>query len=164
MSPLGNTFANGGTIHIKPENKGKFTEYCGGKVTSECIAKGKRSDDPAVRKRATFAANARKWKHAFGGNLLTNGAVWDNGVTIIGNGGTHEENPMEGVPMGVDGQGIPNLVEEGEVIFNDYVFSDRMNVPNSMRSSLGLSKGKNLTFAKAAKKFFFFSSRRRHTR
>lgn len=152
MSPFGNTFANGGTIHIKPENKGKFTEYCGGKVTSECIAKGKRSDDPAVRKRATFAANARKWKHAFGGNLLTNGAVWDNGVTIIGNGGTHEENPMEGVPMGVDGQGIPNLVEEGEVIFNDYVFSDRMNVPNSMRSSLGLSKGKNLTFAKAAKK------------
>lgn len=152
MSPFGNTFANGGTIHIKPENKGKFTEYCGGKVTSECIAKGKRSDDPAVRKRATFAANARKWKHAFDGNLLTNGAVWDNGVTIIGNGGTHEENPMEGVPMGVDGQGIPNLVEEGEVIFNDYVFSDRMNVPNSMRSSLGLSKGKNLTFAKAAKK------------
>ena len=96
--------------------------------------------------------NARKWKHAFGGNLITNGAEWDNGLIIIGNGGTHEENPMEGVQMGMDAQGVPNLVEEGEVIFNDYVFSDRMNVPNSMRSSLGLSKGKNLTFAKAAKK------------
>lgn len=152
MSPFGNTFANGGGIHIKKANRGKFTKYCGGKVTSECIAKGKRSSDPAVRKRATFAASARKWKHAFGGDLLTHGAEWDNGITIIGNGGTHEENPMEGVQMGMDAQGIPNLVEEGEVIFNDYVFSDRINVPNSMRSSLGLSKGKNLTFAKAAKK------------
>lgn len=65
----GNTHANGGKIHIKPENRGKFTEYCGGKVTSECIAKGKRSSDPAVRKRATFAANSRKWKHDDGGPL-----------------------------------------------------------------------------------------------
>lgn len=68
-SPELNTFAKGGKIHIKPENRGKFTEYCGGKVTSECIAKGKRSKDPAVRKRATFAANSRKWKHAGGGPL-----------------------------------------------------------------------------------------------
>lgn len=67
-SPL-NTFAKGGGIHIKPQNKGKFTSYCGGNVTAECIAKGKRSSDPAVRKRATFAANARKWKHAEGGFL-----------------------------------------------------------------------------------------------
>jgi hypothetical protein len=36
-------------------------------VTSECIARGKNSSDPAVRKRATFAANARKWKHKEGG-------------------------------------------------------------------------------------------------
>lgn len=47
-------------IHIKPSNRGKFTEYCGGKVTAECIARGKRSNDPKIRKRATFAANARK--------------------------------------------------------------------------------------------------------
>ncbi len=51
----------GGKIHIKKENRGKFTDYCGGKVTSECIAKGKRSPNPAIRKRATFAANVRKW-------------------------------------------------------------------------------------------------------
>lgn len=48
-------------IHIKKENRGKFTDYCGGKVTSECISKGKNSPNPAIRKRATFAANARKW-------------------------------------------------------------------------------------------------------
>ena len=48
-------------IHIKKENKGKFTEYCGGKVTNECIQKGKNSPDPKIRKRATFAGNVRKW-------------------------------------------------------------------------------------------------------
>lgn len=152
MSPFGNTFAKGGKIHIKPENKGKFTKYCGGKVTSECIAKGKRSSDPAVRKRATFAANARKWKHAFGGDLITNGADWDTGITIIGNGGTHEENPMEGVQMGMDTQGVPNLVEEGEVIFNDYVFSNRMKVPKVISSKYKLRENKGITFADAAKK------------
>lgn len=135
-----NTFAKGGKIHIKPENRGKFTKYCGGKVTSECIAKGKRSSDPAIRKRATFAANARKWHHAFGGDLLTNGAEWDNGLRIIGNGGTHEENPMEGVPMGMDAEGNPNLVEQGEVIFNDYVFSNRLFADGGLLESFNLPK------------------------
>ena len=50
-------------IHIKKENRGSFTEYCGGKVTSECIQRGKNSPNPVIRKRATFAANVRKWKH-----------------------------------------------------------------------------------------------------
>lgn len=133
-------FAKGGKIHIKKANRGKFTDYCGGKVTSECIARGKRSKSAAVRKRATFAANARKWHHAFGGylydeggNLYTSvpdigqhGGDFSNGVTVIGNGGTHEENPMEGVPMGVAPDGTPNLVEQGEVKFNNYVFSNRL--------------------------------------
>lgn len=65
----GQLFKNGGGIHIKKANRGKFTEYCGGKVTSECIARGKHSSSPAVRKRATFAQNARGWKHADGGPL-----------------------------------------------------------------------------------------------
>ena len=89
-------------------------------------------------------------KKAFGGNLITNGAEWDNGLTIIGNGGTHEENPMEGVQIGIDPQGVPNLVEEGEVIFNDYVFSNRMKVPKAIRQKYKLRD--NITFAEAAKK------------
>ena len=148
-----NTFAKGGKIHIKPENRGKFTKYCGGKVTSECIAKGKRSSDPAVRKRATFAANARKWHHAFGGDLLTHGAEWDNGLRIIGNGGTHEESPMEGVPMGMDAEGTPNLVEQGEVIFNDYVFSNRMFADGGLLESFNLPKSYDgYSFAAIAEK------------
>ena len=152
-SPELNTFAKGGKIHIKPENRGKFTKYCGGKVTSECIARGKRSSDPAVRKRATFAANARKWHHAFGGDLLTHGAKWDNGLRIIGNGGTHEENPMEGVPMGMDAEGNPNLVEQGEVIFNDYVFSNRLFADGGLLESFNLPKSYDgYSFAAIAEK------------
>lgn len=62
-------FKKGNKIHIKKENRGKFTDYCGGKVTSECIQRGKNSPDPKIRKRATFAANVRTWKHQSGGIL-----------------------------------------------------------------------------------------------
>lgn len=54
---------NGSKIHIKKKNRGKFTQYCGGNVTEECIKRGKNSPNPAIRKRATFAQNARKFKH-----------------------------------------------------------------------------------------------------
>lgn len=60
-------FKKGNKIHIKKANRGKFTDYCGGEVTNECIQRGKHSSNPAVRKRATFAQNARRWKHKLGG-------------------------------------------------------------------------------------------------
>lgn len=60
-------YKKGHKIHIKKQNRGKFTEYCGGNVTDACIQKGKNSPDPKIRKRATFAANARTWKHQLGG-------------------------------------------------------------------------------------------------
>lgn len=52
----------GGKIHIKKSHRGRFTNYCGGKVTQECIRKGKNSSNPKIRKMATFADNSRKWK------------------------------------------------------------------------------------------------------
>lgn len=147
MSPFGNTFGEGGGIHIKKKNRGKFTDYCGGKVTSECIQRGLHSSNPTTRKRANFARNARKW-HSFGGWLNTQGGDFTNGITYIDNGGTHEQNPNEGVQMGVDKQGIPNLVEEGEVIFNDYVFSNRIKVPKELKNKYKIHGN---TFAEAAK-------------
>lgn len=87
---------------------------------------------------------------AFGGTLSSNGADWTNGLTWINNGGTHEENPYEGVPMGIDSGGKPNLVEEGEVVFDDYVFSARLTVPKTMRDKYKLKE--DITFADAAKK------------
>lgn len=61
------SYKKGNKIHIKESQKGSFTRYCNGKVTSECIRRGKNSPDPKIRKKATFAANARKWKHKDGG-------------------------------------------------------------------------------------------------
>lgn len=143
-----NYFNSGGKIHIKKKNRGKFTSYCGGKVTSECIARGKRSSNPTIRKRAVFAQNARKFKHADGGPLLTQGGIFSNGVIQINEGGTHSENPFEGVQMGVDNQGIPNLVEQGEVVWNDYVFSNRLKPSKEMKKK---NKYKGDTFADIAK-------------
>lgn len=142
-----NTFSKGGGIHIKKKNRGKFTDYCGGNVTSECIQRGLHSSNPTTRKRANFARNARKW-HSFGGWLNSQGGNFTNGVTFIDNGGSHEANPFEGVQMGIDPQGVPNLVEEGEVIFNDYVFSDRMKLPKKLKEKYSI---KGETFADAAK-------------
>ena len=91
-------------------------------------------------------------RFSVGGPMHSYGADWTNGIKIIEEGGTHEENPYEGVQMGIDPQGVPNLVEEGEVIWNDYVFSNRMKVPKRDRIKYKLTGPKNLTYAEAAKK------------
>lgn len=44
----------------------------------------------------------------------------------VDTGGSHEENPNGGVQVGVDPQGIPNVLEEGEPVYNDYVYSDNI--------------------------------------
>jgi hypothetical protein len=48
------------------------------------------------------------------------------GLLKINEGGSHEENPNGGVQLGVDQQGIPNLVEEGEMVYDDFVYSDNI--------------------------------------
>ena len=98
---------------------------------------------------------------SFGGNLNTAGANFTTGMKHINKGDTHENNPYEGVPMGVDPQGTPNLVEEGETIYNDYVFSDRLKVPKQKikkgqtkftQEEKILHKYEGKTYADAAKK------------
>lgn len=139
-----NTFAEGGNIHIKPSKRGTFTAAAkkhGKSVQSFAsqVLANKENYSPAMVKKANFARNAAKW-HSFGGDLNTNGSDFSNGQTIVGNGGTHEENPMEGVPMGMDAEGNPNLVEQGEVIFNDYVFSNRLFADGGLLESFNLPK------------------------
>ena len=90
--------------------------------------------------------------YAFGGPLHSNGGDYNGGLTFIDEGGRHEDNPLEGVPSGVDENGNPNLVEEGEVIWNnDYVFSDRIQVPSELKEKYRL-RGDNITFADAITK------------
>lgn len=56
-------FKKGSKIYIKKQNRGKFTDYCGGNVTQNCINRAKKSGNKTLVKRAVFAENARKWKH-----------------------------------------------------------------------------------------------------
>lgn len=93
-----------------------------------------------------------------GGNLnedipdnFQHGGTFDNGVILIQNGGTHEENPLTGIPMGLAPDGKPNLVEEGEVKYNDYIFSNRLSPDKKLIEGLHLpSNYSNKTFAKIA--------------
>lgn len=148
LSLGGNLLSKGGSIYIKPENRGKFTETKRrtGKTTEELT----HSKNSLTRKRAIFAQNAKKWHHAFGGELNTQGGDFTNGLLYIDSGGSHESNPNEGVPFGYDQNGIPNLVEEGETVFNDYVFSKRLRVPKALRKKYKL--GGDLSYAEASKK------------
>lgn len=43
----------------KDMDEGSFTEYCGGKVTEECIQRGKNSPDKKTRQRANLADTFR---------------------------------------------------------------------------------------------------------
>lgn len=86
---------------------------------------------------------------ALGGPLQSNGADWSNGITIVNNGGSHESNPLGGVPMGVSKEdNQPNLVEEGEVIYNNYAYSKRLKMPQALKDKY---KFKGETFADGAK-------------
>lgn len=48
------------------------------------------------------------------------------GYFKVNEGGSHDENPNGGVQIGMDQQGVPNLLEEGEPVYNDYVYSDNI--------------------------------------
>lgn len=158
--------AEGGPINIKKKNRGKFTESAsragmGVQEYARHILANKDKYSSTLVKRANFARNAAGWKHALGGyikdrdnmydSLLesqTHGGDFSNGVTFINNGGTHEQNPFEGVPMGVAPDGQPNLVEEGEVLYNDYVFSNRLHpTDKELKESNLPNKYKGHTFA-----------------
>lgn len=76
----------------------------------------------------------------------------------INQGGSHESNPLGGVPMGMNNQGTPVTYEQGETAIptdtGEYVFSDRLKVTKDMAKRLSLPKslvGKS--FADASKHF-----------
>ena len=90
---------------------------------------------------------------AFGGQLHTNGADFSNGASIIEAGGSHEDNPNSGVQIGVDKRGTPNLVEEGEVVYDDYVFSNRLKANDEVWRYTNLPlKYRDMPFFAVAKK------------
>ena len=96
-----------------------------------------------------------------GGSLNNHGSDFTNGLIYVENGGTHEENPYQGVPMGYDSQGVPNVVEEDEVIApkrllgdggdSDYVFSNRIPITDEFADKYHLPHG--ISVSKAVEVF-----------
>lgn len=89
---------------------------------------------------------------AFGGWVSTHGGDYPTGFNSFKSGGSHEENLYGGVPQGVDQNGTPNLVEEGETKWEDYIFSNRLKVPKGFSKEYNLKNVDNTTYAKASKR------------
>lgn len=72
-----NPFKDGGSIHIKPENRGKFTALK--ERTGHSATWFKENGTPAQKKMAVFELNSKKWKHRNGGylNALIEGEIYD---------------------------------------------------------------------------------------
>jgi hypothetical protein len=72
-------------------------------------------------------------------------------LTTFNEGGTHEQNPNSGIAQGIAADGQPNLVEQNETKFKDYIYSARLPLLDAREYNLP----KNLsgkTFADASKK------------
>ena len=92
--------------------------------------------------------NASKDVYAEGGPIQY-GSTFNNGVNIINTGGRHEENSNGGVQQGIAPDGLPNLVEEGEVIYKDFVLSNRLKMPKQYKAK---NRFGGTTYAEAAKR------------
>lgn len=154
VTPL-STFALGGGIHIKKSHRGLFTKEAkehgmGVQEFASHVLANKDKYSPEVIKRANFARNATKF--ALGGDMQTNGSDFSNGLMHIDAGDSHENNPYNGVQLGTDSQGKPNLVEEGETIFDDYVFSKRIKADAQTKKRFHVGKNADISYADLSKK------------
>jgi hypothetical protein len=119
---------------------------------SRSLAQADRLNDDRILSQSAFGGPIeRNSLFALGGDMQTHGGDFSTGLTHIDAGGSHEENPYGGVQSGMDGEGVPNLVEEGEVIFNDFVYSDRIEADASTLEAFHLPKKKKVSYAKIAK-------------
>jgi hypothetical protein len=94
--------------------------------------------------------------------IRTNSFAEGGPLTEFNEGGTHEENPLGGIPQGVAPDGGMNLVEQGETKLDsaNYIFSDTLKVDKETAASLGLSNIVGKTFADVSKKMNRPNSRR----
>ena len=161
-----NSFANGGGISIKKSHEGLFTKQAkeNGMDVQEFanhVLANKDKYPASTVRRANFARNVNNWnnnksttkRYALGGDMQSNGGDFSDGLTEVNAGGTHEENPNGGVPMGVAPDNQPNLVEEGETIYNDYVYSNRIKPDKEALKKFHIyGSGGKMTYADLSKK------------
>ena len=111
---FGKGYSSGGKIHIKEKNRGKFTALK--ERTGHSASWFKAHGTPAQRKMATFALNARKWKHGDGGHLYDEGGhKFSN--TPVGRAMQRQYDKEQGIVA-------QRVLPEVEVMPNPYVYSE----------------------------------------
>ena len=76
----------------------------------------------------------------------------EGGYTEFNEGGTHEENPLNGIQFGINPETQePLKAEEGEVKVGDYIFSNKIKPDVATLKSLGLPQNKEVSYADIAK-------------
>lgn len=101
-----------------------------------------------------FGGNRQK-KFAEGGPM--------NQLTEFNEGGSHEENPLGGIPQGMNQNGGMNLVQEGETKNNaqNFIYSDDITISKSIAKQFNInSRFVGKTYADASKKANRTDSRR----
>lgn len=126
-------YASGG-IHIKPENKGKFTASAkrAGMGVQQYAAKvlADPNASPLLRRRANFARNAASWKHAMGGT---------SGDIIEVEGDEVLETPS-GTITQVQGPSHENGGVDVAVPDGTRIYSDRLKIGNKTMQQRKLAR------------------------
>ena len=152
-------FKMGGSgIHIKPENKGKFTatKKATGKTTEELT----HSKNPITKKRAIFAQNAAKWKHEDGSknvksfpDLNKDGKI-SRADVLVGRGVI----PAKKMAMGTKNtKSFPDLNKDGKVTKAD-ILKGRGVIKNgskSMKIDEKMCGSKGMKYAEGTKSIKF---------
>lgn len=130
------------------------------KELKEFSAKSAVKQQEAINKATNFnnSVGNKIYPDSLGSNIYAKGGQLETvnpneDLIRIESGGTHEENPIGGVPMGTDDEGTMNTVEQGETILKDFVYSNRIKLPEDidLKSEYNLPNAlKGKTFAKAS--------------
>lgn len=123
-----NIAAEGGKISNAAKSKHMTIQQFADSV----LAKHNADKYSTVMKKHNFSAGGKTYN--------THGGYFSPDIIKIEAGGTHEQNPFGGIQLGVDPMGVPNLVEEGEIIYDDYVFSDRLNASEKLLKDYALPR------------------------
>lgn len=127
-------YKKGGSIHIKKENRGKFTAAAkrAGMGVQEYAKKvlNDPNASPTLKKRANFARNAAKWKHEDGGEIEFDGNLKQPLDIFEFKGPSHAQG---GIDIAYAGKQVE--VEGGETAFiggdGDLNILGNMNIPGT---------------------------------
>lgn len=164
-------FKQGGSMNFK--SPGAYHKWLG-----YVHATGLAESTPGNQK-VSIGGQPHKVQHQFGGHMYAQGGFNNPGfralpaevqdriksrsfaeggsmdpLTEFNAGGSHEQNPLGGIPQGTAPDGKTNLVEQGETKLNaaNYIFSDKIKVDKDIAKELNLPKNAiGKTFAEVSK-------------